>query len=63
MLCGIAEGEFFDRSIVAAYEIKRRYNHPELNNVNDKKLKWRGIKCIVPKPAHDSVNRDPARHI
>src|SRR5215208_3246972 len=59
----ITESELFDSTIVPTHKIQRCYNYTKLDKIDDEKLKLRGIKCVVSKPACNSVNSEPARYI
>ena len=63
MFSCVPESELLHGAIVPADEVKRRHNHPELNQIDDEELKRRSIKCIVPKPAYQSVDREPSHYI
>ena len=63
MFGSVPESELLYSTIVATDKVKRCHNDAELNQINDEELKWRGIKCVVPKPACDSVDRDPAHYV
>ena len=55
MLGRITEGQLLDCPIVTANKLQRRYNHSDLNKIDDKELKmaWHKMRHIETTPRPD----------